>query len=281
MHTKLKFMGSAVWVKKEMTLLSRIYKYNSPEERMVKPISLKHLSAGSRSSKKLCSFGEHQVWGSWFQPFFFFCSESNPLGNHWLLGQLGSQGHPARKWEWALDPETPEPESPRGDVSHGWKHSLSAQHPHPTAPEFGTNGQNQVPQGELRPLALIPSSWPDVSPSLGQHGLILPGEVWVCVTQTNTAPWSHLPQKNVSSWDPGKQLQEKTEALPVRHKEEGKGSRRERTQGPGPGLPGRAPARPRACQPRGRGFSKRGFSEPSRCLKAILKHAGLEHASQN
>ena len=219
MHTKLKFMGSAVWVKKEMTLLSRIYMYNSPEERTMKPISLKHLSAGSRSNKKLCSFGEQQVWGSWFQ--HFICSEANPLGNNWLLGQLGSQGHPARKWEWALDPKAPEPQSPRAAVSHWWKHSLSAQHPQPTAPSLAPTGRARSPGGTSGPrLCYLPHD-------LGRHGLILPGEVWMCVTQTNTAPWSHLPQKNVSSWDPGKQLQEKTEALPVRHKEAGKGSGRE------------------------------------------------------
>ena len=58
-----------------------------------------------------------------------------------------------------------------------------------------------------------------------------------------------------------------------------KGSRKRGTQGPGPGLPGRPPARPRTCQPLGGGFSKRGFSLASSRLRAILKHTGRESAS--
>lgn len=135
-------------------------------------------------------------------------------------------------------------------------------------PEFGTNGQSQVPWGDLRPPALLPSSRPGVTwahPSWGSVG--------VCDTDKHSA-LSHLPQKNMSSWDPGKQLQEKTEALPVRHKEAGKGSGREGLRVLAQGCRGGPPRGPgpanlrEGASPRGASLSLQVASRP--CLSMLV-----------
>ena len=82
---------------------------------MVKPISLKHLSPGSRSNKKLCSFGDNRAsLRQLISTFFFFLLRVQPPGEPLTPWAAGESGPPSEKvgvstWPW--DPRTSEHKS--------------------------------------------------------------------------------------------------------------------------------------------------------------------------
>ena len=107
------------------------------------------------------------------------------------IDSLGSWGVRATQLESGSEHLTLRPQNLRAqelmfhmDGSTAYLPSIPTPLPQSLAPM----GRARFPRGTSGPwLCYLPHDL-DMSPSLGQHGPILPGEVWVCMTQTNTVP---------------------------------------------------------------------------------------------